>query len=196
MRPSMSLDLQPTLTGVLLELRPLRPADYASLFAVASDPLVWQQHPERNRYQETVFESFFREALDSGGALLAVNRTTGVVIGSSRYHDYDATAREVEIGWTFLACAYWGGHYNGEMKRLMLDHAFHWVDRVLFLIGPENHRSQRAVAKIGAVQIGQRRDGSGRVSLLFALTPAQYAPYRERSVKELATDSAGTRDRG
>jgi RimJ/RimL family protein N-acetyltransferase len=174
------MDRQPTLTGELLQLRPLLPADYASLFGVASDPLIWEQHPDPNRYQESAFQAFFQKALDSGGALTAVDRATGVLIGSSRYHGYDATAREVEIGWTFLARAYWGGRYNGEMKRLMLDHAFRWVDRVLFIIGPQNHRSQRAVAKIGAVPIGQRRDGSGRESLLFELTPAQYAPHRAR----------------
>lgn len=98
----MSSDLQPTLTGVLLQLRPLQPADYAALFAVASDPLIWEQPPDRLRYPEPIFGAFFREALESG-ALVAVNRDTGALIGSSRYHGYDATAREVEIGWSFLA---------------------------------------------------------------------------------------------
>jgi N-acetyltransferase len=117
-------DPQPTLQGELLELRPLRPEEFDSLFAVASDPLIWEQHPDSDRYQEEVFRRFFQDALDSGGALIARDRATGEVIGSSRYFGYDAEKREVEIGWSFLARGCWGGRYNGEMKRLMLLHAF------------------------------------------------------------------------
>ena len=140
----------------MLELRPLRPEDWVALYAVASDPLIWEQHPARDRYQEEVFREFFQEALDSGGAFVVIDRKTQAIIGSSRYFGYDAEKSEIEIGWTFLARAYWGGEYNGEMKRLMLDHAFNFVDRVIFLIGPENFRSRRAVEKIGAVFAGRR----------------------------------------
>ena len=59
-------------------------------------------------------------------------------------------------GWTFLARSHWGGEYNREMKRLMLDHAFRFVGRVVFLIDSANHRSQRATEKIGAVRAGTR----------------------------------------
>ena len=157
-------DLQPHLVGALLELRPLRPEDWAALFAVAADPLIWEQHPARDRYKEEVFREFFQEALDSGGAFAVIDRTTQAIIGSSRYFGYDAEKSEIEIGWTFLARAYWGGKYNAEMKQLMLDHAFQFVNRVIFLIGPENFRSRRAVEKIGAVYAGRREktDGHGK----------------------------------
>jgi RimJ/RimL family protein N-acetyltransferase len=164
-----SFDLQPTLAGELLELRPLRPGDFEALFRVASDPLIWEQHPEPERCQEPVFRRFFRDALDSGGALVAVERATGEIIGSSRYHGWDAKQSVVEIGWTFLARAYWGGRYNGEMKRLMLDHAFRSVDRVIFVIGPENLRSRRAVEKIGAVFAGKTVDAAGRERVVYEL---------------------------
>jgi RimJ/RimL family protein N-acetyltransferase len=150
------LNLQPRLTGKLVRLRPLEPADFDALFDVASDPLIWEQHPERDRYREPVFRRFFRGALDSRGALAVLDADGGRLIGSSRFNDYDETAREVEIGWTFLARRYWGGRYNGEMKRLMLDHAFEWVDRVLFVIGVQNFRSQKAIEKMGAVRLGTR----------------------------------------
>jgi RimJ/RimL family protein N-acetyltransferase len=166
----MTFDRQPTLKGQLLALRPLRPDDFDALFAVASDPLIWEQHPAGDRHREDVFRAFFHEALESGGALVAVDATDGRVIGSSRFHGYDPERNEVEIGWTFLARSHWGGAYNGEMKRLMLDHAFRFVDRVVFLIGPQNYRSQRAVEKIGAVRAGSRRDASGRESLLYQVT--------------------------
>jgi RimJ/RimL family protein N-acetyltransferase len=166
----MSFDLQPTLQGDLLLLRPLLPEDFQDLYAVASDPLIWEQHPMRDRYQEEVFKGFFREALESGGALIAIDSKNGQVIGSSRFHGYDKEKSEIEIGWTFLARSRWGGIYNREMKQLMLRHAFRFVTSAIFLVGPQNLRSQRAVEKIGGVRVGSRRDASGRDSFVFQIT--------------------------
>ena len=163
----LSFDLQPTLQGELLSLRPLRPEDFQDLYAVASDPLIWEQHPIRDRYKEEVFKGFFREALDSGGALIAADSKDGRIIGSSRFHGYDQEKSEIEIGWTFLARSHWGGAYNGEMKQLMLRHAFQFVRSVIFLIGPRNLRSQKAVEKIGAVRVGLRPE---RDSVVYQIT--------------------------
>ncbi len=171
----MTFDLQPVLKGDLLELRPLRAEDYHPLYAVAADPLVWEQHPAKDRYREEVFKAFFGEALDSGGALIALDSKDGRVIGSSRFHGYDPQKSEVEIGWTFLARSHWGGVYNREMKRLMLRHAFRFVNRVVFLVGPQNVRSQRAVEKIGGVRVGSRPDGGGRESFVYQITAAMFA---------------------
>ena len=173
------IDLQPTLRGELIELRPLRSADFDELYAVAADPLIWEQHPASDRHEERVFREFFREALASRGALVVLDARDGRIIGSSRYHAWDAARKEVEIGWTFLARRYWGGLYNGELKRLMLDHAFGFVDRVVFLVGPRNIRSQRAVEKIGGRRIGSRFDETGRESVIFEITAATYAGRRE-----------------
>lgn len=169
-----SFDYQPRLKGDLLELRPLRPDDFEELYAVASDPLIWEQHPDSDRYKQEVFRVFFDEALRSGGALTAVDSTTRRVIGSSRFHGYDDERREVEIGWTFLARSHWGGLYNGEMKRLMLRHAFRFVDRVVFVIGPQNFRSQRAVEKIGGRRVGSRRAGDGGERVVYELTASAF----------------------
>lgn len=154
-------ELQPRLVGELIEVRPLAPDDWDNLFAVASDPLIWEQHPARDRYREDVFREFFREALETGSAFVVIDRKTGKIIGSSRYFRFDRQGfdgREsvVEIGWTFLARAYWGGNYNGELKRLMLRHGFRFVERVVFVIGVTNFRSQKAVEKIGGVRVGRR----------------------------------------
>ena len=170
-------DPQPTLRGELLHLRPLREEDFDALFAVASDPLIWEQHPNSDRYRPDVFRTFFREAMERGGALAVLDAATGGMIGSSRYHGFDAARSEVEVGWSFLARKYWGGTYNGEMKRLMLDHAFRYVDHVIFVIGPENRRSRRAVEKIGAVFHEMRMVDQGerciyRISAHRVATPA------------------------
>jgi RimJ/RimL family protein N-acetyltransferase len=166
----MSFDLQPILRGELLGLRPLQPLDFHDLYAVASDPLIWEQHPIKDRYKEKVFKGFFREALESGGALIATDAKNGEIIGSSRFHGYDKQKSEIEIGWTFLARSRWGGICNREMKQLMLRHAFKFVNSVIFLIGPQNLRSQRAMEKIGGVRVGSRPDGNGRDSLVYQIT--------------------------
>lgn len=166
----MSFDYQPVLKGQLVELRPLRADDFDDLYAVASDPLIWTQHPASDRHEETTFRAFFQEALASGGALIALDRESARVIGSSRFHGYDQTRSEVEIGWTFLARSHWGGRYNAEMKRLMLSHAFRFVSSVVFLIGPQNLRSQRAIEKIGGVRVGTRPDARGRESYVYQIT--------------------------
>lgn len=166
----MAFDLQPTLQGQLLWIRPLRQADFEDLYAVASDPLIWEQHPVQERYKEEVFQGFFREAMESGGALIAIDSKDSKIIGSSRFHAYDKEKSEIEIGWTFLARSHWGGAYNGEMKKLMLRHAFKFVDHVIFLIGPQNLRSQRAVEKIGGTRVGSRTDAAGRESFIYQIT--------------------------
>jgi RimJ/RimL family protein N-acetyltransferase len=157
----MSFDLQPNLKGELIELRPLTPEDWDDLFAVASDPLIWEQHPESDRYKEEVFKLFFQEALESGGAFIITDKKSGRIIGSTRFYGYDSENSEIEIGWTFLARKYWGGRYNQELKQLMLDHAFKFVESVIFYVGENNIRSQKATEKIGGVRSGMVKKAYG-----------------------------------
>ena len=147
-------DLRPNLIGELIELRPLRPEDWNDLFAVASDPLIWEQHPESDRYKEEIFKVFFREALECGGAFVIVDTTSQQIIGSTRFYGYDPEKSEIEIGWTFLARKYWGGRYNRELKQLMLNHAFKFVESVVLLVGENNIRSQKATEKVGGIRDG------------------------------------------
>ncbi|MFL6541766.1 MAG: GNAT family N-acetyltransferase [Chthoniobacterales bacterium] len=170
----MSFELQPTLEGSLVRLRPLRVDDWDDLFAVASDPLIWEQHPQTDRYKAEVFRLFFETAMDSGGAFAVLDARTGKMIGSTRYLAYDEAHREIEIGWTFLAREYWGGAHNREMKELMLRHAFQFVESVVFLVGPQNFRSQRAVEKIGGVREGFRANAARPDNVLFRLTRRDY----------------------
>ena len=166
-------NLQPTLRGERLLLRPIADTDWADLFAAAADPKIWEQHPDADRYTEPVFRRFFEDALASGSAFVIVDRQTGKLIGSSRYHGHDADLREIEIGWTFLSRDYWGGSYNHELKTLMVDHALTVVDTVVFWVDESNQRSRRAMEKIG----GKLRDGvyfkegsDGRPYVVYELT--------------------------
>jgi len=150
----MVFELQPHLKGELIELRPLKPNDWDELFAVASDSLIWEQHPEPDRYKEGVFRVFFKEALESGGAFVIIDRKTQHIMGSTRFYGYDPEKSEIEIGWTFLARKYWGGRFNAEMKRLLLNHAFKFVESVVFFVGEGNVRSLKAMEKVGAIKVG------------------------------------------
>ena len=177
----MDFDLQPTLKGELIELRPLQPQDFDALFSAASDPKIWEQHPESDRHQREVFQKFFDGALESKGAFAIIERKSGRIIGSSRYCNLDLTNSEVEVGWTFLEREFWGGTYNRELKRLMLDHAFRFVERVLFVVGEQNIRSQKALAKIGAsflkkVQL-PANDGTIKTNLVFVLAAKSYRSF-------------------
>ncbi len=143
-------DLQPTLTGSTISLRPLQAEDFEALYLAASDPLIWEQHPSPLRYQRDVFEKeFFSGALASGSAFVVFENESGQIIGSSRFYDWDPVQKEVAIGFTFLTRAHWGGVSNQQKKKLMLDHAWQWAERVWFHIGRHNWRSRKAVEKIG-----------------------------------------------
>jgi RimJ/RimL family protein N-acetyltransferase len=122
-----------------------------------------------------VFREFFRRALDSGGALTVHDTALRRVIGSSRFHAYDEVTSQVEIGWTFLARSHWGGTYNGEMKRLMLRHAFQFVSGVVFSIGTQNFRSQRAIEKIGAVRVGSRPNTDGQEHFVYRIERSSFS---------------------
>jgi RimJ/RimL family protein N-acetyltransferase len=151
----MPFNLQPNLENDFIRLRPLRPEDFEPLYAVASDPLIWEQHPNPDRYQREVFANYFKGAMQSGGAFLVSDTHSGAIMGSSRYYDLDEVGGSVAIGYTFIAREYWGRQYNRHLKTLMLDHAFQAVQRVIFHVGAQNWRSRKAMEKLGAVLIGE-----------------------------------------
>lgn len=157
-----------------MTLRPLRLDHFDALYAAASDPRIWELHPIPDRYRREVFDIYLNDAIQSGGALIATDNQTREVIGSSRFHGLDEQRREIEIGWSFLIRRCWGGSFNREMKQLMLTHAFASVDSVIFVIGPNNLRSQMAIRKVGAVPDGARPDGS----LVFRISRDRYPVTR------------------
>lgn len=177
----MPFELQPILENELIKLIPLKQEDFESLYQVASDPLIWEQHPDRFRYKKEVFEEYFQGAIKSGGALIIFDKKSGEVIGSSRYYDYDEDKNSIVVGYTFLARKYWGGIYNRAMKKLMLDHAFNFVETVIFHIGAENIRSQKAIEKLGAVKVGEIKsknpDDNIHIKLIYELKKNNWAIF-------------------
>lgn len=170
-------DFQPTLTGPTVIVRPIAAGDWAELFAAGSDPKIWEVHPVPDRYTEAEFRKFFDGALNSKMGFVFVDRKSGRLIGSSRYYGYEPAISEIEIGWTFVIREFWGGATNREVKRLMLDHAFTFVDTVIFWVGDTNWRSQGAMTKIGGVKregLFTRELSGDRPYFIYEITKARY----------------------
>lgn len=175
------MDRQPVLEGERVLLRPLQPADWDALYAVASDPEIWARHPSHDRWREPVFRAFFDDALAKGGALAIVDRSTGKIIGSSRFQIGELAEEKgsLEIGWSFLDRAYWGRGYNAEFKRLMLEYAFRFVDRVVFRVGADNVISRGAMKNIGGRLTGttfvEERAGRPVEHVVYEITRESFA---------------------
>ncbi|MDX1957735.1 MAG: GNAT family N-acetyltransferase [Leptospiraceae bacterium] len=155
MNEKISFNNLPILQIDSISLVPITENDFEKLYSVASDPLIWEQHPNYDRYKREVFQLYFDGAIASKSAFLIyeINDNQKKVIGSTRYYDYNSEASSVCIGYTFLAKEYWGGIYNRNIKKVLIDYAFQKVDRILFHIGEKNIRSQKSILKIGATRI-------------------------------------------
>lgn len=151
----MNFSIQPILENDYVKLIPLQENDFEQLFSVASDPLVWEQHPNKDRYKRDVFERFFEGAIESGGAFKIIEKNTGEIAGSTRFYNYNAADNSIFIGYTFYARKFWGSKMNPQVKKLMLDYIFQFVDKVNFHVGKDNLRSQKAMEKLGAKKVDE-----------------------------------------
>lgn len=146
----MTFEIQSHLENTTVRLRPLKEEDFEDLYKVASDPKIWAQHQNKNRHTREDFIRFFKEAIDSKGAFVIIDKMTEKIIGSSRFKTINLAEGVIEIGWSFLERKYWGGKYNREFKRLMVNYALQFFEHVVFYVDSKNFRSQRALAKLGA----------------------------------------------
>jgi N-acetyltransferase len=147
------MNLQPILEDELIILRPLKKSDFEPLYEIAKDRLIWKQHPNHDRHREDVYGEFFKDSIKSKGALIIIDKSNDKIIGSSRFKPIKNVANAIEIGWSFLSRKHWGGKFNKSMKKLMIDYAFESVEDIIFYIGKDNIRSQKAVKKIGGRRI-------------------------------------------
>lgn len=151
----MNFSIQPVLENEKYQLIPLQKGDFDLLYEVASDPKVWEQHPNKDRYKREVFENFFKGAMESQGAFKIIEKSTGDFLGSTRFYDFDESENRIFIGYTFYGANSWGKGINPQVKKLMLDYIFQFVDKVHFHIGKENFRSQIALERLGGKKIAE-----------------------------------------
>ena len=175
---SSKINFQPLLKNNLVIAVPLNSSDFENLYHAASDPLIWEQHPNKNRHLRHEFENYFKGALESGGAFLVRDVQTNEIIGSSRYSDYDAVTQTVSIGYTFFIRSCWGKGHNYALKKLMLDYIFQFVNTVTFYIGAVNKRSQISLERFGAVKTGEVEMAyygeAAKLDYVYAITKEQW----------------------
>jgi RimJ/RimL family protein N-acetyltransferase len=153
----MTFNIQPNnLKSELIFLRPLQENDFDKLFEIASDPLLWEQHPNKYRYKKEEFTTYFKGAILSKGAFIIIDSKTNETVGCSRYYDYNDDENTILIGYTFIGRKYWGRGYNASLKKIMLNYIFQYVSSVYFHIGNQNFRSQKAIEKFGAQKVGEQ----------------------------------------
>lgn len=153
---TVKFSLQPILENDKVILYPLKESDSNPLYQVASDPKVWEQHPNKDRWKEDVFLTYFEGAIQSKGAFTIVDKLTGKIAGSTRFYDYKEQDNSIKIGYTFLGTTYWGKGFNLSVKSLMLEYLFRFVSRVYFEIGAENIRSQMAISRLNAKKVDEQ----------------------------------------
>ena len=152
----MNINTQPILANETVILYPLKETDFEALYAVASDAKIWEQHPNKDRWKREVFGTFFTGAMQSNGAFKIVDKTSGNIIGCTRFYDYNEPENSILIGYTFYAVAYWGKGINPLVKTLMLDYIFQFASKVHFHVGASNLRSQIAISRLGAEKIEEQ----------------------------------------
>lgn len=176
---AMIFNIQPTLENDQILLAPLLASDYDTLYAVASDPAIWEQHPQNDRWKENIFRDFFDAAIRSHSAFKIIDKATGEIAGSTRYYEYDAGTNTIYIGYTFYATKYWGTGFNKAVKKLLLDYIFQFVDSVGFHVGVNNIRSQIAVTRLGAIKMAEMdmeyAYGTTRQNFVYKLAKNDYS---------------------
>lgn len=168
------MNLQPTLSDNLVTLKPLQKEDFEDLYKVASDKLLWEQHPNSDRYKKDVFENFFQKAIESKGAFTIFDSKNMEVIGSTRFYNYDKNNKTIVIGYTFIDRKFWGSAYNSIVKKMMIEYAFQFVENIQFHVGNTNFRSQKAVEKLGAKKIGEIKDSTlSKTNWIYEINKSQ-----------------------
>jgi len=151
----MNFSIQQILENGRVKLVPLTASDFDELYHVASDSEIWVQHPNKDRWRKEIFQQFFEGAVKSKGAFRIMDKTNGETIGSTRFYDYNESDNSIMIGYTFYAVRYWGTGINPEVKKMMMDYAFRYVNKILFHVGAVNLRSQIAMTRLGAKKIAE-----------------------------------------
>ncbi len=162
-------------------LKPLLESDFDDLYLVASDPEIWKQHPNQDRWKIDQFTNFFEGAIQSKGAFKVVDKISGKTIGSTRFYDFYEKDKSILIGYTFYAAEFWGKGYNIAAKTLMLDHIFQFVATVYFHIGAANLRSNIAIGRLGVTKVGEQEvtyfGEQSKLNAVYSLTKEEWHSF-------------------
>ena len=127
---------------------------FEDLYTIGSNPIIWEQHLDKDRWKL----NNFRKYIDGGignkeGCFTIIDKEVNKIIGTTRYYSFNDEEHSVKIGYTFISQHYWGTHMNYQIKKLMLDYVFQYLDKVYFDIWERNYRSQKSVEKLGGKKL-------------------------------------------
>lgn len=179
----MNFNIQPILENEKVILHPLQEQDFELLYNAASDPKIWEQHPNKDRWKKEIFRIFFDGAMQSKGAFKIADKASGTVIGSTRFYDFNEQENSIFIGYTFYATSYWGKGINPTVKAMMLDYIFQFVSKVYFHIGADNIRSQIAIGRIGAVKVAEQEVAyfgeASKLNFVYEITKEKWKTIKD-----------------
>ena len=181
-----------TLEGSVVCLEPIR-REHAELFwEVAKDDVEdifrWIPYSLKTPedFQRLIEKAFDEQERGESVVFATVERSSGRVIGSTRFMNIDRVNRRVELGSTWIAPAWQRTSVNTEAKYLMLRHAFEaWgCIRVELKTDALNHKSRNAILRIGAKEEGTLRrqlitwTGRVRDTVYFSILDDEWAEVK------------------
>jgi RimJ/RimL family protein N-acetyltransferase len=192
-RPRPDFDPRPvTLEGRHVRLAPLRMEHAEALFAAADEDDIWT-HVIPRPVGLAGYTTYIRWALDQtvlGQQLpfAVIRKSDGELVGTTRYAHIDPQNHTLEIGYTLYGKGARRTAVNTESKYLLLTQAFETLrsNRVWLQTDKRNERSQRAMARLGALKDGELRndrilaDGRLRTSVIYAVTAEDWPSVKRR----------------
>jgi RimJ/RimL family protein N-acetyltransferase len=178
--------IQPTLTGKIVALQPLRKEHRPGLLEAAADGQLWNMTltvvPGPASIDNYIDAALTGQQAGTVMPFVIVKRDTGTIVGSTRFWKIDRANRKMEIGHTWLSASVQRSGVNTEAKYLLLTHAFEVMKavRVQFTTDELNERSRVAILRIGAKQEGIVRherimpDGRKRNSVRFSIIDSEW----------------------
>jgi N-acetyltransferase len=186
-----------TLNGEFIRLDPLTFGHHQALCEAGLDEEIWRLNPTpvdspaaMKKYIETALEE-----QKAGTALpfVTIEKSTGTLVGATRFGNIDVGNRRTEIGWTWINPLWQKTYVNTEAKFLMLRHAFEvWnCVRVEFKTDVLNEKSRRAILRLGAREEGVLRQhivcASGRLrdSVYFSILDNEWHAVKKNLLRKL-----------
>jgi RimJ/RimL family protein N-acetyltransferase len=180
------------LEGDFVRLEPMTLEHHAALSQVGLDPEIWRYTLVVVRTPEEM-RTYMESALNLQGEgttlpFVTIERSSGQVVGSTRFGNYDPNNRRIEIGWTWIARPWQRTTINTEAKYLMLSHAFERLRcvRVELKTDVLNTRSREAMLRIGAKEEGILRkharvwDGRYRDSIYYSILDEEWPAVKQQ----------------
>ncbi|WP_426174344.1 GNAT family N-acetyltransferase [Massilia sp. TWR1-2-2] len=169
------------LNGVRLE--PLAPAHAPGLRAAAEDGQIWKLRvtwvPGPEQVDDYIGAAL---AMPNRLAFAVIDDDSGVVMGTTSYHDIMLEIDRVEIGHTWYAKSRQRSGVNTSCKLMLLSHAFNTLGCEVVGLRTDNlnHASQAAIERLGAHKDGvirhhaARRDGSVRDTVVYSILRCEW----------------------